>query len=123
MDFAHLADLALREVFWVTRAKANLQCRVVRKLQAGPEGQVLRDVLIQLTSPASKQVYPVELRRVVAKVEVDGELREMVFLTNNLAWSAQTIADLYRCRWVLQAHDSFGNATGSLKLSASVGRQ
>ena len=23
----------------------------------------------------------------------------MVFLTNNLEWSAQTIADLYRCRW------------------------
>jgi len=34
----------------------------------------------------------------VALVEVDGQLREMVFLSNNLEWSAQTIADLYRCR-------------------------
>ncbi len=35
-------------------------------------------------------------------VEVDGELREMVFLTNNFIWSAQTIADLYRCRWSIE---------------------
>jgi transposase len=102
LDFDHLADLSMREVFWVTRAKANLQCRVVRKFQDGIEGQILRDDLIQLTNPDSKKTYPVELRRVVAKVEVDGELREMVFLTNHLAWSAQTIADLYRCRWSIE---------------------
>ena len=57
--------------------------------------------MIQLTGPARK-VYPAILRRVVALVEVDGELREMVFLTNNLLWSAQTIADLYRCRWSIE---------------------
>ena len=28
--------------------------------------------------------------------------REMVFLTNNLTWSPQTIADLYRCRWSIE---------------------
>ena len=39
----------------------------------------------------------------MALVEVDGVLREMVFLTNNLAWSAQTIADLHRCRWQIEA--------------------
>ena len=92
-------ELSLREVFWVTRAKAHLQCQVVRKFQDGPEGQILRAELIQLTSPDAKKTYPVELRRGVAKVEVDGELRAMEFLTNSLAWSAQTIADLYRCRW------------------------
>jgi hypothetical protein len=102
VDFAHLADLAAREVFWVTRAKDNLQCRVVRKLQDGTQGNILRDDLIVLTNPPVQKVYPVELRRVTAKVEVDGELREMVFLTNNVTWSAQTIADLYRCRWSIE---------------------
>jgi hypothetical protein len=101
MDFAHLADLSMREVFWVTRAKDNLQFRVVRRLQHGRAGNILRDDLIQLTGPARK-AYPVEQRRVVALVEVDGELREMVFLTNNFIWSAQTIADLYRCRWSIE---------------------
>jgi len=102
LDFAHLADLSLREVFWVTRAKDNLQCRVVRRLQTGRQGIILRDDLIALTGITSHQTYPVCLRRVTAWVEVDGELREMVFLTNNFTWSAQTIADLYRCRWSIE---------------------
>ena len=102
VDFAHLADLAAREVFWVTRAKDNLQCRVVRKFQDGTQGQILRDDLIALTNPPVRKVYPVELRRVTAMVEVDGELRPMVFLTHNVTWSAQTIADLYRCRWSIE---------------------
>ena len=101
LDFAHLADLAMREVFWVTRAKENLQARVGRKLQSGADGNILRDDLVALTGP-TEELYPVELRRVTARVEVDGELREMVFLTNNLTWSAQTIADLYRCRWSIE---------------------
>jgi len=101
VDFAHLADLARREVFWVTRAKDNLQFRVVKRFQHGTFGHILRDDLIALTGPAVKD-YPVVLRRVVARVEVDGEMREMVFLTNNFTWSAQTIADLYRCRWSIE---------------------
>jgi len=51
VDFKHLADLSLRDVFWVTRAKDNLQCRVVQKLQDGAGGNILRDDLIALTGP------------------------------------------------------------------------
>jgi hypothetical protein len=102
VDFEHLADLAMREVFWVTRAKDNLEFRVVRKFQRGRMGNFLADDLIELTTAHSRQAYPNWLRRVVALVEVDGEMREMVFLTNHLEWSAQTIADLYRCRWSIE---------------------
>jgi len=102
VDFAHLADLSSREVFWVTRAKDNLQCRVVRRLQTGRFDNLLRDDLIELINPPVQKVYPVWLRRVVALVEVNGELREMVFLTNHLIWSAQTVTDLYRCRWSIE---------------------
>jgi IS4 transposase len=35
-------------------------------------------------------------------VEVEGEEREMVFLTNNLTWSPRSVADLYRCRWQIE---------------------
>ena len=102
VDFAHLADLAIREVFWVTRAKDNLDHRVVRKFQRGRLGNILADDLIALTTPKSLKAYPNWMRRVVALVEVDGEMREMVFLTNHLEWSAQTMADLYRCRWSIE---------------------
>lgn len=125
LDFGHLADLSMREVFWVTRAKDNLQCRVVRRLQHRRAGNLLRDDLIELTGPARKS-YPAWLRRVVALVEVDGELREMVFLTNHMEWSAQTIADLYRCRWqievffkqikqTLQLADFLGNSASAVR--------
>lgn len=125
VDFTHLADLAARGVFWVTRAKDNLRCRVARKLQRGRHGNILRDDLIRLTGPAAK-AYSVPLRRVGALVEVDGQWREMTFLTNNLQWSAQTIADLYRCRWqvevffkqlkqTLQLADFLGNSANAVR--------
>jgi hypothetical protein len=102
VDFEHLADLSMREVFWVTRAKENLNYRVVRRLQAGTLGKVLRDDLIQRQTPVSRAAYPVALRRIAALVEVDGREVEMVFLTNNLEWSAASIVELYRCRWQIE---------------------
>jgi hypothetical protein len=126
LDFAHLADLSLREVFWVTRAKDHLRYRVVRRLQQGSAGNILRDDAIGLRIEVSRKDYPECLRRVIALVEVDGEVREMVFLSNNFSWSAQTIADLYRCRWqieiffkelkqTLQMADFLGHSEGAVK--------
>src|SRR5487761_2609748 len=81
VDFSHLADLAMREVFWVTRAKDNLEYRVGRKFQRGRVGNILADDLIELIIGTTRQAYPNWMRRVVALVEVDGQAREMVFLT------------------------------------------
>ena len=100
--FDHLADLTLRLVFWVTRAKDNLNYKVVQCLQKKAVGKILRDDLIQLKTPASRQEYPDRMRRIVALVEVDGREVEMVFLTNNLEWSAQSIVELYGCRWQIE---------------------
>jgi hypothetical protein len=35
-------------------------------------------------------------------VEVDGEEREMVFLTNQLEWASATILSLYKARWEIE---------------------
>ena len=102
VDFQHLADLAMRDVFWVTRAKENLDYRVYRKLQRGRVGDILADDAIELTRPPARKAHPNWMRRVVVRVEVDGQVREMVFLTHNREWSPQTIADLYRCRWRIE---------------------
>ena len=102
VDFDHLADLTLRLVFWVTRAKDNLSYKVDKCLQKKPQGKILRDELIVLKSAASRQTYPDRLRRIVALVEVDGREVEMVFLSNNLEWSAESLVELYRCRWEIE---------------------
>jgi hypothetical protein len=102
VDYSHLADLTLREVFWVTRAKENMSYRVERRKQKKPVGKILRDDLIRLKTPASRQEYPELMRRIVALVEVDGQEVEMVFVSNNLEWSAASIVELYRCRWQIE---------------------
>jgi Transposase DDE domain/Domain of unknown function (DUF4372) len=102
VDFAHLADLCMRMVFWVTRAKDNLRFKVVRRYQRGAVGKILRDDLIRLTTPASRKDFPELMRRIVALVEVDGKEVEMIFLSNNLEWSAASIVELYRCRWQIE---------------------
>src|SRR5271154_5852939 len=63
IDFSHLADLSLRLVFWVTRANDNLQYTVSHYYQKGTFGRILRDELIQLQTPSSRQDYPQWLRR------------------------------------------------------------
>jgi len=100
VDFEHLRDLDKRGVFWVTRAKENMAYEVVKKMPRSKDERILRDEIIQLSNP--DKPAPELMRRVVALVEVDGEEREMTFLTNNLDWSPRSVADLYRCRWQIE---------------------
>ena len=101
IDFAHLIDLLQRGVFWVTRAKDNMAAEVLHSLPVS--GRILRDELIALRNPSALADYPELMRRITALVEVDGVEQEMVFLTNNLEWSATSVTDLYRCRWSIEA--------------------
>jgi hypothetical protein len=100
VDFGHLRDLDERGAFWVTRAKDNMAYDVVRKMPKSNDEKILRDEVIVLSNP--NKPAPELMRRVVALVEIDGEEREMVFLTNNLEWSPRSVADLYRCRWQIE---------------------
>lgn len=100
VDFEHLRDLDRRGVFWVTRAKENMDYSVVRKMPPFKDAKIRRDEVIVLNN--EKRPAPELMRRVVALVEVDGEEREMTFLTNSLSWSPASVAALYRCRWQIE---------------------
>jgi len=102
VDFAHLFALLGRGVFWVTRAKENMRFRCVKRRLKRAEGHILRDDEIVLTTPHSRRSYPARLRRIVAMVEIQGELVEMEFITNNMEWAASSICDLYKCRWSIE---------------------
>ena len=101
VDFGHLASLSGRGVFWVTRAKDNMRYETVGQHSA-PKGRIYRDELIVLTTEKSRKAYPEVLRLVEADVEINGQLKRMIFITNNLKWSPTSVCDLYKCRWGIE---------------------
>ena len=126
VHFAHLGQLTRRGVFWVTRSKANLVLQVKKRLPAHADPRILRDDLVVLQGVKTAKDYPQPLRRVTARIEIDGQERVMVFLTNNLDWSPVTVCELYRCRWqievffkqlkqTVQLVDFLGNSANAVK--------
>lgn len=101
-QLAHFGELNDRGVYFVTRPKEHLLCRVAQRRKV-THPQVRADEEIRLTGRHSGADYPGPLRRVTARVMVDGQEREMVFVSNNFKWSAWSIAELYRCRWQIEA--------------------
>jgi hypothetical protein len=95
LDFKHLRALSERGVFWVSRAKDNMVYDLLDRRALPKGGKILADEEIMTRDGLHG-------RRIVALVEVDGQEREMIFLTNNLEWSAQTVVDLYQCRWEIE---------------------
>jgi len=100
VDYGHLLDLDVRGAFWVTRAKDNMAYDVVKTMPRSKDEKILQDEIVMLSDP--NKPAPELMRRIVARVEIDGKEREMVFLTNNLEWSPRSVADLYRCRWQIE---------------------
>ena len=93
IDLSHFAELSAREVIWVSRWKEGMLADVFESRAV--KGKILADEIIGLSD--SQMV-----RRIRAMVVVDGVEREMVFLTNQLEWSAEMIVELYGCRWEIE---------------------
>jgi hypothetical protein len=117
--FGHLFELTERGVWWVGRAKDNMQYEATCGLDTTRRRRILRDEVVELTNATSRKAYPLELRRIVALVEVNGQDVEMVFMTNNMEWSAWTICELYRCRWDIEVF--FKEIKQTLQLSDFLG--
>src|SRR5262249_40386013 len=100
VDFERLHRFPLASAFFVTRGKRNLDC-ICRERRAVDKTTGLRsDQTIILAGPQSSQLYPVPLRRIVF-YDVEHQ-RRLVFLTNNFALPALTIAQLYKSRWQVE---------------------
>ena len=100
VHFQHLYSLTQRGVHWVTRAKDNMRYHICKKHKVS--GSIVRDDEITLKTSKSKQDYPQRLRRIVARVKIDGKAVEMVFITNNFSWAASSVCDLYQSRWAIE---------------------
>ena len=99
LDFARLHRLHQAGSFFVTRAKANLRFTRRYSQPTDRTSGIICDQLGTLTGFYSQQHFPTTIRRTKIK---DAEGKTLVFLTNHLDLPAQSIADLYRCRWQIE---------------------
>jgi hypothetical protein len=99
IDYAHLYQLTQREVNWVSRVKDNMRLRCVKRLLKKPRGRILRDDIVVAKNPTKRAEYPGRMRRITARIEINGVDTEMTFLSNNLEWAATSICELYQARW------------------------
>ena len=102
-SFDFFRELDERGVFFVSREKSNSKHEVVGSAtRESLRDGIVADERVVLTDFNTRRKYAKEYRRVVARVEVGGETREMTFVTNGFDWSARTVADLYRSRWTVE---------------------
>lgn len=100
LDYARLYAVSMAAGFFVTRSKSNLRCRRIYSHQIDRATGLRYDQTIMLTGFYSLKDYPSKLRR-VKYYDADTD-KTLIFLTNNFALPALTIAQLYRCRWQVE---------------------
>ena len=100
VDFERLACLDDAGSFFVTRAKSNLNARRRYSRPVDRSTGLVCDQTVLLTGFYSRQGFNRPLRRIKLNDPQTG--KQLVFLTNNFAQDALTIAKLYKCRWQLE---------------------
>lgn len=116
-DFKWYKSLDDKGVFFVTRLKKNAYYRVVQRKDIASLKNIYSDHIIQLKGFYSKQKFPQRLRRIRSKDPKTGKI--IVILTNNFAWSATTIAKIYKERWLIELF--FKAIKQQLKIKSFVG--
>ena len=103
-DFQLMLQRVKAENVFVTRIKTNTVFETVRELDLPNEENqdVLKDEIIRLTSNKALKtgISEVELRLVHVYKEDGNKVIEII--TNQLDWTARTIADLYKKRWDIE---------------------
>ena len=100
LDFTRLHRLHQAGAFFVTRAKRGMDARRVYSNTVDRSTGLVCDQLVMLTGYYPVRNYPEHLRRIRFKDPESG--KTLVFLTNNTALPALTIAALYKSRWQVE---------------------
>ena len=97
VDYEWFRELTQEDVYFVTRMKEKAVYEVKENVQIPQNSNVVRDQIIYFPRLAREGEEPVLFRR----VEIwDAEKEEaIVFLSNQLAFGATTIAAIYKDRW------------------------
>jgi len=117
VDYSLFSQWTQAGVWFVTRAKDNMDYRVVQRRSLPARGNILRDEEIVLRGFYARQKCPHRLRRIVVW-DQENE-REIVLLTNHMEFAASTIARIYKDRWQIELF--FKAIKQNLKIKTFVG--
>lgn len=87
-------------LFWVTRAKRNMRYDVIKAIPVNEQTGVVSDQIIRLTNAKAVEAGSPAIRR-VEYLDADTD-KTYVFITNQMRWSARTVADVYKSRWEVE---------------------
>ena len=99
IDYNWLKSLDERGVWFVTRAKTNIDYAVAGQ-HLITNKRVISDERISLQGPVTKTKYSKDLRLI--KYYDEERQRTLTFLTNNFQLAATTIAQIYKARWQIE---------------------
>ena len=116
-DYGLFFKWTTEEIYFVTRLKENAAYEVVEEFEVPKNHNIRSDQLIRLTGVQAQKDCPCLLRRVVVWDPVSE--REIVLLTNLLAFGATTIAAIYKDRWEIELF--FKALKQNLKVKSFVG--
>ena len=99
IDFKMLYLWQKQNTDFVIRLKKNIKyiSKTEFDLPTGKDQHILMDESIILETPKSYNEYPKRLRRVVVWDDINKKTIELI--TNQMSWTAATIAELYKQRW------------------------
>lgn len=100
LDFERLYKMHRHRCYFVLREKRNFQYRRMYSRPVDKSKGFKCDQTIKLTGFYSSKNYPEKLRRI--KCHDKEKDRTIVLLTNNFAYDAHIIADLYKERWKIE---------------------
>lgn len=99
-DYRQFSRWTEEDVYFVTRMKDNAVYEVVEVRTPPQNRNILADEIVVLTGTGAQEKCPHRLRRIVVW-DAQNE-REIILLTNHLAFGATTIADIYKERWQIE---------------------
>lgn len=119
LDFDLLYTWHTRGVKFVIRLKRNVQYQRLQEfpLPDDTAQHILVDELIRLDPDRSGRKYPQRLRRLVVWSAEHQQTIEII--TDQMSWTAETIADLYHERWQIETF--FRNLKQLTKIKTFVG--